>query len=757
MQQWLNTLKKIAPKFAARWLLGLFLTLIAAAQIGGIIKNSVFERMDTYIYGVRMRMEVPQLDKRVVIIDIDEKSLTEVGRWPWSRDVLADLVTQMTGHYQARSVGFDVMFTEPDTSSGYKTMAALAGRELKDIPEFGKQLEILKPRLDYDARFAQALTNQPVVLGFFLGNANAKGMLPKPAFNDEFLNGRKLDSLHFKGYEANLLYLQTAARSGGFVNATLDADGILRKSPLLAKVGDNYYESLALATASVALGATAVKPLLPKNIDSMSESERNNGGLDAIGIYFSGDRKRIPVGEYISTAIQYHGQGGPKGGAFRYISATDVLHKRIAQAELQGTIMLVGTTAAGLNDLRATPVNSEYPGVEVHANLIKSILDGNFKHRPDYGDALELIQVLLIGVILCLTLPVLSPLPAVALTVISTASVITLNFVLYNRYDAILNLANPLLLIAALFVLNIVWSYFFEFRNRQAIVHLFGEYVAPELVAEMADHPQDYNMEGESRELTVLFVDVRGFTTISEGLTPKALREYINLYLTAMSEDIRGNRGTLDKYIGDAVMAFWGAPIALPDSASRAVGSALKMLQTAEQLNRDFIARGWPPLKIGIGLNTGQMHVGDMGSKVRRAYTVMGDAVNLGSRLEGITKQYGVGLVVGEATRLAAPEYFYRQLDCVRVKGKNEPIPIFEPIALNSKIDAKLRMQVERWHDAYALVMQQRWDHAQDILDELLKMHPENYLYKLYKKRIAYYRLHPPGADWDGVTTFETK
>jgi adenylate cyclase len=240
-------------------------------------------------------------------------------------------------------------------------------------------------------------------------------------------------------------------------------------------------------------------------------------------------------------------------------------------------------------------------------------------------------------------------------------------------------------------------------------------------------------------------------------LSANQLREYINLYLTAMSEDIRGNRGTLDKYIGDAVMAFWGAPVALPDHASRAVATALKMLETANRLNADFLARNWPELKIGIGLNTGDMRVGDMGSKIRRAYTVMGDAVNLGSRLEGITKEYGVGLVVGEATKLAAPEFAYRELDRVRVKGKNEPVPIFEPIGLASEIDENTRAELDLWHETLGLVRAQKWEEAERLLRKLHGSYPERKLYELYLERIDYYRENPPGTDWDGVTTFKTK
>jgi adenylate cyclase len=285
---------------------------------------------------------------------------------------------------------------------------------------------------------------------------------------------------------------------------------------------------------------------------------------------------------------------------------------------------------------------------------------------------------------------------------------------------------------------------------------LFGEYVAPELVAEMAANPASYSMEGESRELTVMFSDVRGFTTISESLEPNELREYINAYLTAMSEDIRGNRGTLDKYIGDAVMAFWGAPMRLPNHASLAVATALQMQRSVIALNADFVKRNWPPLHIGVGLNTGMMRVGDMGSKIRRAYTVMGDAVNLSSRLESITKVYGVGVLVGVMTRDAAPEYAYRELDKVRVKGKNEPVPIFQPIDLDIALTDAQRDALARWHRALQLVREQQWDAAeQEILS--LQQESKEGVYALYLARIAVFRKEPPPPDWDGVTTFDTK
>jgi len=438
------------------------------------------------------------------------------------------------------------------------------------------------------------------------------------------------------------------------------------------------------------------------------------------------------------------------------VSASDVIDGSVSKPVLEGNIVLVGTTVPGLNDLRPTPVNPEYPGVEVHANMIKSILDDTIKFRPGMADGADAAILVLAGVVLALALPALAPLPAVLLALALAGAVCGLNYYVYHALDWMLRLGMALTLVGALFVLNLAWGYFFEFRKGRALVSRFGEYVAPELVAKMAENPAAYDMDGESRELTVMFADVRGFTTISEGLSPKALREYINLYLTAMSEDIRAShQGTLDKYIGDAVMAFWGAPVAFSDHASRAVATSLLMQASAARLDADFRQRGWPALKIGIGINTGPMHVGDMGSKIRRAYTVMGDAVNLGSRLEGITKVYGVGIAVGAATRLAAPEFAYRELDLVRVKGKNEPVAIFEPLGKPAALPPAVLDELRDWDEALALVRARQWPEAEARIGRLHAAHPERRLYALYLERIATWRAQAPDEGWDGVTRFE--
>ena len=751
-------LRAACRKYGVRWGLGLALTFAALLYTMGYWQSHTIERQDTIIADTRLRLERPVLDPRIVIVDIDAKSLNEVGRYPWSRNVMAKLVDQLAGHYGAAAVGFDISFSEPDTSSGYAVLERLAQRELKGVPEVARELGVLKPVLDYDGLFAASLKGRPVVLGYNVSPDLAKGALPPAAFTVEDLNGRVLDTLEADGFEANLARLQEAAAGAGIFTVSPDADGLVRSAPLLQRIRNGYYPSLSVATVAAYLKATAIKPYYTRTVDELSNAQRGTSGADYISLYTDGRQYPIPAGDMLNTVVQFRGPGGPDGGAFRYVSATDVLKGRVPAAILDKAIVLVGTTAPGLQDLRATPVNAAYPGVEVHANVIKSILDNRFKTRPDFASGIELLQVLVAGLLLAFLLPALSPLPAVLLSGAALLGVAGLNYAMYVQLDWVIDMFVCLLLIAALFVFNLAWGWFFEFRKGRALVSRFGEYVAPELVAKMAENPDAYDMDGESRELSVMFVDVRGFTTISEGLSPKALREYINLYLTAMSEDIRSShQGTLDKYIGDAVMAFWGAPVAFADHASRAVATSLLMQASAGRLNRDFRQRGWPELKIGIGINTGPMHVGDMGSKIRRAYTVMGDAVNLGSRLEGITKVYGVGIAVGAATRLAAPEFAYRELDLVRVKGKNEPVAIFEPLGKPAELAPGVLEELRDWDQALALVRARRWDEARQRIDALHAAHPERGLYVLYLERIAAWRARPPGEGWDGVTAFDNK
>nr|WP_110255517.1 adenylate/guanylate cyclase domain-containing protein [Undibacterium pigrum] len=733
---------------------------MAALQANGNLPTTLIEKVDYFIYDLRMRWEPTTFNPDIVIVNIDEKSLQEVGQWPWNRGVVADLIERLTDDYHARAVGLDIVFSEPDNSTGIQVLEGLAQKELKENAGFVAQMPALRKELDFDDKLARTLAGRPVVLGYVFSNTpndNSKGLLPTPAFVDADLGERSFESAIYTKYTANLPELQKAAITGGFFNPSPDADGVIRGIPLLAKHGAGYYEALSLATARIALNASKVKPVFLQADGINSQSFLNNyGSIEAIKLN-STPNKRIPVEPLLTALIHYKSKGGPNGGGFAYVSASDVLKKRLAVDKLKEKIILIGTTAAGLKDLRTAPLGLDYPGVEMHANVIASILDGDVKQRSDSTRGFEVIQVCLIGLLLSFALSRFKALAAVMCTTAMLVLVIAFNYWMYQSFNLVQPLATVLLLIAALFVFNITWGYLVESRKLRGVVRRFGEYVAPELVAVMAEEPDSYTMEGEIRELTVMFSDVRGFTTISESLSAADLREYINIYLTAMSEEIRGNRGTLDKYIGDCVMAFWGAPVRLEEHARLAVASALKMQSIAQGLSADFVKRGWPALKIGVGLNTGEVRVGDMGSKIRLAYTVMGDAVNLSSRLEGITKVYGVGVVVGEATKTAAAEFAYRELDRVRVKGKTRPISIFEPIAIAASIDDAQSALLELWHQALDDFRAQQWDVAEKSFLSYLQVRAEDLASQVFLERIAHYRQNPLPADWDGVATFVSK
>jgi adenylate cyclase len=335
--------------------------------------------------------------------------------------------------------------------------------------------------------------------------------------------------------------------------------------------------------------------------------------------------------------------------------------------------------------------------------------------------------------------------------------VIGTNLLVFHSGSLVLPLASGLVLILVLFTFNMAYGFLVEARGTRLITGLFGQYVPPELVEEMARNPEQFNMAPRAEDLSVLFSDVRGFTTISETLSPDDLSLYINDYLTTMSLVIReGHRGTLDKYIGDAVMAFWGAPVANPNHAQDAVLAALDMMKQAKVLNEKFHAKNWPPFAIGIGVNSGTMRVGDMGSQIRKAYTVMGDAVNLGSRLEGITKQYGADILIGQETKNRITGIVLREIDMVQVKGKDEPITIYQPLGLEGEVEQAALDEIKLWNQALRYYRTQEWDKAEMQLLNLQKI-SRRYLYEVFIERIAAYRAHPPEPSWSGVHKFETK
>jgi adenylate cyclase len=742
-------------KHVVRIVIGLVIVLFFLGHARDHYRIPVIETFEAIVYDARLRLTMPRtLDDRIVILDIDEKSLLErekggEGRWPWPRDRLALLLDKLFDRYGIAVVGFDVVFAERDESSGIRVLERLADGELKSVTGFLPVLEKIRPQLNYDGIFAAKMKGRNVVLGYTFSSdppelAPLKGLLPASVLPAGTFTGRNIGVTSWNGYTANLEELQKAAAGAGHFNPWLDDDGVTRRVPMLAEYNGAYYEPLSLAIVRAKEGFPPISPDflrggLPKDY----------AGLEELRV----GRFRIPVDERVSTLVPYRGERG----SFKYISVVDVLNDRAPVADLKGKIALVGTSAPGLLDLRATPVGAAYPGVEVHANLIAGILDQNIKQKPPYAVGADFILLLLAGLAITLLLPFMSPLKGTLTALLVLTTIIGINLAMFQSAHVVLPLAGGIAMILLLFTFNMAYGFFVEARGKRQITGLFGQYVPPELVDEMAKDPEKFSMEGESRDMTVLFTDVRGFTTISEGLDPKALSLLMNEFLTPLTEVIYRHRGTIDKYIGDCIMAFWGAPLADPMHARNGIVAAIEMQRTLKRLQPQFKARNWPEIHIGVGLNTGRMSVGNMGSRIRLAYTVMGDAVNLASRLESITKEYGTDIIVGENTKEAVSDIVFRELDRVRVKGKDRAVTIFEPVGVEGEVAATRLDELERFHRALKLYRSQNWDGAEMQFIDLQKIESEGKLCAAFLQRIAFLRAHPPGSDWDGAFTFETK
>ncbi|MHB1620115.1 MAG: CHASE2 domain-containing protein [Sulfuricella sp.] len=739
-------LRPALKKHAIPIALGMAMLLVFLLHAAKVVNIPLIQRIEAISYDARLQLTMPKtLDRRIVIVDIDEKSLAEEGRWPWGRDKLAAMLDRLFDQYHVAVVGFDVVFAEKDESSGLKVLEQLSRKELKNIPQFQASLAQLRPQLDHDRIFAQKLASRPVVLGYYFtsNEDRVSGLLPAPVFPAGSFKGSNTAFVVATGYGANLPEFQKAAHSAGHFNPLTDFDGVTRRVPMLMEYRGAYYESLSLAIIRTLSDNAGIQAVFEEGAGNVGDS------LEWLRV----GKLKIPVDENVSALVPYRG----KQGSFPYVSATDVLHGRVSSQELGGAIVLVGTTAPGLMDLRSTPVGAVYPGVEIHANLIAGMLDHNIKQKPAFIMGAEITEMLLLGLLLAFSLPLLSPIRASFTALSALLLVIGINLSLWQSANMVMPLAAAMLMIITLFILSMSYGFFVESRAKRQITGLFGQYVPPELVDEMSENPGNFTMEGESREMTVLFSDVRGFTTISEGLSPKELSRLMNEYMTPMTRIIHKHRGTIDKYIGDAIMAFWGAPLADPEHSRHALLAALEMQQTLVVLREQFKTQGWPEIRIGVGLNTGTMSVGNMGSEFRMAYTVMGDAVNLASRLESLTKQYGVGIIVGEYTQKAVPDVVFRELDRVRVKGKDEPVAIYEPIGLAGQVEKAVLDEIELFHQVLTLYRAQNWDLAEVRLLDLQKRSPGSYLYQLYLERIAHFRADPPGVEWDGVFVFKTK
>ncbi|MGA7180480.1 MAG: adenylate/guanylate cyclase domain-containing protein [Thiobacillaceae bacterium] len=727
-----------------QWALSGALIALLALQAGEGIRLPYLDKLEAALYDSWLRANAPDgVDDRIAILDIDEKSLKEVGRWPWGRDKMATLVDRLFNDYGVAGLGFDVVFAEPDVSSGIAALDKLARGPLSSEGQFLAAYEQLRPRLDHDGLFAQSLKDKAVSLGYYFIPKDlppeTTGVLPAPDFSD----ARKLPYTPdlAAGYGTNLAKLEQAAPVAGYFNSFPDADGTARRWSLTQQYQGAAYGALSVETLRAAFGGD---PLVAgEDKVSLLGVPYRQPWLEVGGL-------KVPVDANGRIFIPYRA-----GTPFPYFSAADVLAGRVSAKQLENRIMLVGSTAPGLADLRVTPFYNIYPGVAIHAHLMAGMLDGTIRVTPPWAKTAELVAIIGLGVLMVLGMALFGPLGDLLLALGLGGGLLVAYGLAWNHHW-VLPLAAPLVTVIGLFLLNTAYGFFVEARSKRQITKLFGQYVPPELADKMSQDPTNYSMEGQSREMTVLFSDIRGFTNFSESLPPTELAEVLNAYLSRMTAIVQQHRGTIDKYIGDAVMAFWNAPVETPNHAELAVQAGLEMQAALPGLNKEFAARGWPEVKIGVGVNTGRMSVGNMGSEFRLSYTVMGDAVNLGSRLEGITKQYGVGILATETTVAADHVHQFMKIDVVRVKGKEKPVTIYQPLGRKGELSEDASKMAQLFEAAFERYQKQDWTGAETLLHELAAIVPCG-LCETYLDRIAHFRENPPAQDWDGVFVYTTK
>lgn len=720
--------------------------VLALTLAGTALQAPFVTRLEAAAYDLRLNATLPERrDERIVIVDIDDASLEQIGRWPWSRDRFARLLDNLFAHGAALVV-FDIVFAQDEERAGMRQLEQLVRERYGQDSEVARAVQELKPRFDPDRQLAASLQGRPVVLAYFFDNqspeARSSGALPPPVAIDPPVGSKELPVSSAYAYGGNIALLQNATRGAGFITVEIDEDGILRRMPLLFYYQDRLYPGLALEAMRVYLGVDAIQIVTEPYYGNTHGIERIVVGGHA-----------IPTDEAGRVLVPYLGAWK----SFPYVSAAQVVNGTSRQ-DVKGKIVLVGSTATALYDLHATPVHKQYPGVEVQANIISGILDkhpGNdgtrrFYHLPSWALGANVALIFTLGLILILILPGRTFLSTAAITVAAGGGVVGLNLWLWAN-EIVLGVAMPLLLVFALFVMNVSYGYLFESRRRSMLLGIFGQYVPRELVAEMARRQENFGWEGDNREMTVLFCDIREFTALSENLSPADVKALLNRFFTHMTRIIQAHRGTIDKYVGDMIMAFWGAPLRDEKHARHALDTAMAMLQAETDLAQEFERFGLPRTTMGIGINSGNMNVGNMGSEFRMAYTVIGDAVNLASRLERLTRAYGSRLIVSESTRAGHDGLIYREIDRVRVKGKHLPVAIYEPLAYRDLAAPKLLRELELYNEALRRYRDGDWDAALARFAALKDDNPQQPLYSLYIERIRHLLLVPPVGEWQGV------
>ena len=685
------------------------------------------------------------------IVDIDEKSLSMIGQWPWPRTTVRDLVLALTSK-GAAVVAFDVLFAEPDRTSMEAIVKQLPPEEAKAVTA------AMTGRPSNDELFAAALKDTPSVLSVALGEGPGTTLPAKAGFAFGGDDPRPF-LLGFSGVTRNLPEFEDAARGIGAFNWVADRDQIVRRVGLLFRLNETFVPSLAAEALRVAEGASTY--VLKASNASGETAFGQSTGLNHIRI----GEITVPTDAAGGVYLKFR-----HFNKASYIPAWKVLSGEISQADIEGKIILVGTSAPGLLDLRATPVDAAVPGIDIHAQVLEHLLTGNFLERPDYAMALEEFVIIVLGIMLASVLPRVSAKASAAIGFTTIALVLIGGWAAFRWANTLLDPSYPALVLGFMAAGITLYTYNTAEAQRSQIRSAFGQYLAPALVEQLAQSPEKLVLGGEEREMTILFSDVRGFTAISEFYKddPQGLTSLMNRLLTPITNTIVDHEGTIDKYIGDAVMAFWNAPLSVPNHEVKACDAALAMIDCLEVLNRErreeATSAGQPflPFRIGIGINTGRCVVGNLGSDLRFNYSVLGDPVNVASRLEGQTKYYDVPIIIGSRTAEKAKEQFaLLELDLIAVKGKTEPQTIYALLG-RDKIAGDIRFQeLRKLYSTMLYCYRSRdWEGALEAI-ELCQSAELNFgltgLFDLYRTRIQAFRESAPPEDWTGIFVAETK
>lgn len=611
----------------------------------------------------RIEPRIYNPDTPVRIVDIDEAALQEYGQWPWPRSVIARLIEKLTDK-GAAVVAFDAVFAEPDRSS--------PSRMVRDLAAFTDAATLEKlgaAALDNDRLMAEAMAQSRVVTGFGF-DLRGSGNPPRTFHGVAFAGDQPSQFLPQQGGTVKSIeILESAAKGNGSVNTDLDTI-VIRRVPMLFRVAgyDGLFPALSIEALRVAQEASSY---LIKS--SGASGELSFGEKTGIVAIKTGNLEVPTDGR--GRVILYDTGHKPE----RFISARAVLKDEVPAEKLEGQVIFVGTSAIGLKDLRNTPVQDGVPGVEVHAQLAEQMIEQQFLARPDYADGAEFLYLAAVGLLMVLLLPRLSAGRMAFVAAVLIGAGLVVPWFAYSQYHLLFDPIYPPATLAAIYVGGTSLAFMRTERERAEIRGAFGMYLSPDLVEQLARNPSLLQLGGELREITVMFTDVRGFTTISEQFDPHGLTRFMNRFLTPMTDLILARRGTIDKYMGDAIMAFWNAPLPVERHAAHACDAALAMqarlLVLNEEWKKEAEAEGRKhiPVNIGVGLNTGPASVGNFGSTQRFTYSCLGDDVNLASRLEGQCKTYGVGIIIGRKTREAVEDYATLEIDLITVKGKTEP------------------------------------------------------------------------------------